>query len=147
MFRSMMFAGAAMMMTMAAAPASAGMPMQMETARCEAMSFRIYFDRSSATMDQAAMDMMAAAERQMAGCDYAELRMMMDPSMPMARERAEAIMMAASDREWDAVRMEWSMMQRASMRIGPDYVEVTMSPEPMDMPMQMDMAARNEAGA
>lgn len=141
MFRSTMFACAAAMMAMTAAPSFAE---PQPAPRCEEMSFRIYFGHGSAALDEAALDMLAAAERNVAACGYAELRMSMDASSPEARARSEAIMAATDGRAWDAVRVEWSpMLQRAAMRSGPDFVEVTMSPEPM-APVQLE--ARREAG-
>ncbi len=125
--RSAMFACAAAMMAFAA-PASA------EEGRCETTSMRVYFAPGSATLDETAMEVLAAAERRVAGCDYAELRMTMEAGQPRARQRSEAIMAAADGRAWDEVRIEWSMLQRAAMRGGPDYVEVTFSAEPMDAP-------------
>jgi|CXWL01.1.fsa_nt_gi hypothetical protein len=122
LLRSAFFACAALVAT--SAPALADEP-----ARCDAMSFRVYFSDNSATLDDAAREMMAAAERQVAGCDYAELRMTLDASNPLANQRAAAIRAAADERAWDAVRVEARpMLQRASFG-GPDYAMVTMIPE------------------
>lgn len=121
--RSAFFACAALIAT--AAPALANEP-----ARCDATSFRVYFSDNSAMLDDAAREMMAAAERQVAGCDYAELRMTLDASSPLANQRAAAIRAAADERAWDAVRVEARpMMQRASHRAGPDYAMVVMTPD------------------
>jgi len=134
--RSAMFACAAAMMAFAS-PASA------EEGRCETTSMRVYFAPGSATLDETAMEVLAAAEARVAGCAYAEMRMTMDAGQPHARQRSEAIMAAADGRAWDAVRIEWNMMQRAAMHSGPDYVELTFAAEPMEAPT-MSMPA--EAG-
>ncbi len=120
--RSAFFACAALIASVAPALAD-------EPARCDATSFRVYFSAGSATLDDAARDMMAAAERQVADCDYAELRMTLDASSPLANQRVAAIRAAADDQDWDAVRVEARpMMQRASYG-GPDYAMITMTPE------------------
>lgn len=106
-----------------AAPALADEP-----ARCDATSFRVYFANDSATLDAAARETMAAAERQVADCDYAELRMTLDASSPLANQRVAAIRAAADEYAWDAVRVEARpMTQRASF--GPDFAMVTMTPD------------------
>ncbi len=98
------------------------------TARCEATSFRVYFGHTSASLDQATRDVLDAAERNVAGCDYAELRISVDANSAYAQQRANAIRAAANDRSWDAVRIEpRGGAQRASF--GPEYAEVTMTYE------------------
>lgn len=97
-----------------------------QNARCEATSFRVYFGHNSATLDQATQEMLDVAERNVAGCDYAELRIAVDANSAYAQQRANAIRTAANDRDWDQVRVEpRGGMQRASY--GPEYAEVTMT--------------------
>jgi len=120
--RSAIVACAAFIAT--AAPALADEP-----ARCDATNFRVYFADNSATLNDAAREMMAAAERQVADCDFAELRMILDASSPLANQRVAAIRAAADERAWDAVRVEARpMLQRASYG-GPDYAMITMTPD------------------
>ncbi|GAM98155.1 hypothetical protein U91I_01786 [alpha proteobacterium U9-1i] len=121
--RSALIACAALVAT--AAPAFADEP-----ARCDATSFRIYFGANADTLDASAREILAAAERNVASCGYAELRVTLDASSPYAAERAQAIRAAADARTWDAVRVEARpMLQRAAHRAGPDYAEVTMTPD------------------
>lgn len=97
-----------------------------QDARCEATSFRVYFGHNSAALDQTTREMLDVAERNMAGCEYAELRVSVDANSAYAQQRANAIRAAANDRSWDAVRVEpRSGAQRASF--GPEYAEVTMT--------------------
>jgi hypothetical protein len=120
--RSAFFACAALIAS--AAPAFADEP-----ARCDATSFRIYFADDATALDDTTRDVLAAAERNVAGCNYAELRVTLDASSPHAAERAQAIRAAADARAWDAVRVEARpMLQRAAFG-GPDYAEITMTPE------------------
>ncbi len=122
--RSAMFACAALFAV--AAPAAADDAPNMT--QCQEMSFRIYFAPGSATLDEAARETLAVAERQVADCSYAEMRVSLDASNPNATQRAHAIRTAANDRTWDAVHVTARpMMQRANFA-GPDYAEVTMSP-------------------
>lgn len=124
---------AAAFAAIAAAPALA----QTESAaRCDAADFRIYFAHGSAALDRDALQMLAAAERQVADCAYAELRVSVDG--PMARQRADAIYAAADGRGWDGVRVTRNAMaHRASY--GPEFAQVTLSPEPgEDAPFEAD---------
>lgn len=122
--RSAMFACAAMIASVATAAANDTPDM----AQCQEMNFRIYFAQGSATLDETARETLAVAERQVADCSYAEIRVSLDASNPHAAQRAHAIAAAANDRTWDAVHvMARPMMQRANFA-GPDYAEVTMSP-------------------
>jgi hypothetical protein len=99
-----------------------------QSARCEASSFRVYFGPNSAALDDTTREMLDVAERNVAGCDYAELRIAVDANSAYAQQRANAIRTAANDRAWDAVRVEpRGNMQRASF--GPEYAEVTMTYE------------------
>jgi hypothetical protein len=113
----------------AAALAAAAAPVFAEpaqNARCEATSFRVYFGHNSAALDDATREMLDVAERNVAGCDYAELRIAVDANSAYAQQRADAIRNAANERSWDSVRVEpRGGMQRASY--GPEYAEVTMT--------------------
>ncbi len=93
-----------------------------EPARCDEASFRVYFAHGSASLDSVTNEMLQAAARNVADCDYAELRVSV--SGPQAAQRGRSIAAAAGD--WDAVRIE----QRTSHQVafGPEYAEVTMSP-------------------
>ena len=138
MFRTM-FACAAMFAA-AAAPAFA----DEAPARCEAMNVRVYFAQGSATLNDAAREMLDAAERQVADCAYAELHVAADTSTRTGRARAEAIQTALDGRAWNATYVaSRGMMQRASYASGPDFVEVTLSPEPLTLQAP---APRTEAG-
>jgi len=123
--RSAMFACAAMVAV--AAPAVAN-DTPNATAQCQEMSFRIYFAPDSATLDQTARETLAVAERQVADCGYAELRVAIDTNNPHAAQRAEAIRAAANDGAFDAVHvMPRAMLQRANFA-GPDFAQLTISP-------------------
>jgi hypothetical protein len=91
-------------------------------ARCEETSFRVYFQHGSASLDSMTNEMLQAAARNIADCDYSELRVSV--SGPQAAQRGRAIAAAAGD--WDAVRID----QRTTHQVGygPEYAEVTMSP-------------------
>ena len=98
-------------------------------ARCEQTSFRVYFQHDSATLDDAARQLLAAAQRDVGACLYAELHVMIDPASGRAAERAHAIRAAASARAWNVVRLErLPALRRAVFGAGPDYAEVTMTP-------------------
>jgi hypothetical protein len=96
-------------------------------ARCEATSFRVYFSHDSAALDSVASEMLQTAARNVADCDYAELRVRVDGRY--AAQRGEAIRTAASAGDWNAVRVERANTQRVAYNNGPDYAEVTMTPE------------------
>ena len=107
------------------APAMAETP-----ARCEAISFRVYFGQGQTTLDETTMQMLEIAERNMADCDYSELHVVMDGANPQSRARGAAIMAALDEEAWDVARVE----QRApTQRISqaPDFAEVVMSPTPL----------------
>lgn len=98
-------------------------------ARCAETSFRVYFQHGSASLDDTTAEMLQAAARNVAGCDYRELRVALDASSPYASQRGAAITAAARDAGWGATRVEArTMMQRASYSNGPEYALVTMSP-------------------
>lgn len=119
--RSAAFASTVALMTLFAAPAGA------ETTRCEATSMRVYFAQASSQLSPAALETLDIAARNVAGCDYAELRVAIDASSPQAQGRAEAIRAAAYERNWDAVR--FAPVLRAAAPASPDYAEVTLTPE------------------
>lgn len=136
--RTALFACAAMFAV--AAPASA----EDTSARCEAMNVRVYFGHGSATLNDAAREMLDVAERRVANCSYAELHVAADGSTRLGAARAEAIRAALNDRAWNATYVaQGEMMQPAAYASGPDFVEVTMSPTPMTPTAP---APRNEAG-
>lgn len=102
------------------------------TPRCEQTDFRIYFQHGSAVLDDSARDLLAAAERDVSGCNYAELHVMLDPASGPAFARGQAIRAAANGRSWNVVRLERRpAMQRAAFESGPDYAEVTVTPNVM----------------
>lgn len=126
--RSALFAAASVMMASAAAPALAETPTA--DAACEATSFRIYFRDGATRLDPIALQTIEVAERNVATCGYAELRVTLDASDPLVSERAEAIRTATAGRAWDAVRVDArAMTQNVAMRGGPDYATVMMTPE------------------
>lgn len=91
-------------------------------ARCDETAFRVYFAHGSAALDSMSNETLAAAARNVADCDYAELRVSV--SGPHAAQRASAISTAAGD--WDAVRIQQGNTHQVGY--GPEYAEVTMSP-------------------
>lgn len=124
--RSALFACAAICAT---ATAFAEAPAQTP---CDQMSFRVYFSHGSAALDPSTRQMLRVAERNMAQCDYAAIRVAVDPSSSLSRQRGRAILAAANDRHWNDSRIEArSMMQRASANNGPEYAQVTMAPRPL----------------
>lgn len=123
--RSAMFACAATLFAVAQ-PAFADAAPE----RCDATSFRIYFQHGAATLDETAMQMLDAAERSVADCGYSELHVAVDASSPQARARAEAIRAAADGRGWNAVRVS-QMASTRDVSYGPEYAEVLMTPEVM----------------
>lgn len=107
-------------------PAVADAP---QSARCEEMSFRVYFDHGSTALDPMAMQTIAFAESRVAGCAYAEMHVRVDPGARYARARGEAIVRAANARRWNVARIEpRDGVQRASLSNGPDFAEVLMTP-------------------
>jgi hypothetical protein len=105
-------------------------------ARCEEAAFRVYFAHGSASLDSMTNEMLQAAARNVADCDYSELRVSV--SGPQASQRGRAIAAAAGD--WDAVRIEQGNTHQVGY--GPEYAEVTMSPnrstEPLTPPTDTD---------
>lgn len=95
---------------------------------CAETTFRVYFQHDSAALDPSVDQMLDVASRGVAQCEYAELRVTVDTSSPLAQARANAIEAAADGRAWDAVRVEPRTVHRATSG-GPDYAEVTMTPE------------------
>lgn len=94
---------------------------------CAPANFRIYFAEGAATLDATALQMLQVAERSVASCDYAELRVTLDASEPLAAERVAAIRAATEGRAWDSVQVDarWSTQQVA---MGPAYAEMRVSP-------------------
>ena len=102
-------------------------------ARCQETSFRIYFSQDSAALDAMTADMLQAAARSVADCEYRELRVALDASSPYAAQRGAAISALAGD-EWDATRIEARRAQRT--HAGPDYAEVVVTPTASTAPAQ-----------
>ena len=120
-------------------PAMADAP---QSALCEEMAFRVYFDHGSSALDPMAVQTINFAESRVAGCAYAEMHVGVDPSAPYARARGEAIVRAASARHWNVARIEpRDGVQRASLSNGPDYAEVLMTPRVL--PQTPALADRN----
>ncbi|QGZ96739.1 hypothetical protein [Terricaulis silvestris] len=107
-------------------------------ARCEETSFRVYFQHGSASLNAMTNEMLQAAARNVADCDYAELRVSV--SGPQAAQRGRAIGAAAGD--WDAVRVGQRATHQAGY--GPEYAEVTMSPN--RSPDALTPPTENDAG-
>ena len=77
-----------------------------------------------------------AAARNVAGCDYSEIRIALDASSPLAAQRGLAIAAALDETAFDATHIvARSGTQRIAFR--PDYAEVTLSPTPTQ-PEQLD---------
>lgn len=123
MMRTALVAAAAFL---CAAPALADS--RTSAARCEATSFRVYFSHGSAALDATTSEMLTTAARNVAGCDYRELRVSLDASSPYAARRGAAIRAAAADANWDATRLEARGATR-EVSYGPEYAEITMTPE------------------
>ncbi|MGD9968143.1 MAG: hypothetical protein AB7T59_16610 [Hyphomonadaceae bacterium] len=94
-------------------------------ARCSTTTFRIYFSHGSTVLDDAALAMLDAAARNVAGCAYSELHV--SASGAHAAARTAAIRAALDDRAWDVVRVTPSGMRQVSQG-GPEYAEVLMTP-------------------
>lgn len=123
--RFVMLSAAAALMVSAAAMAQA----RDGAARCEQTSFRIYFQHGSAALDSSARDVLAAAERDVGGCGYAELHVLVDPASGQAAARGQAIRAAANARAWNVVRVErLPALRQAVYGGGPYFAEVTMTP-------------------
>jgi hypothetical protein len=105
-----------------ASPALAQAP----AAQCGEANVRVYFQHGSAALDEMALETLAAAERMVAECDYAELRVSLDASHPLAHARADAIRAAADARAWNAVHVEAVTMQ--NINAGPEFAEVLVTP-------------------
>lgn len=110
---------------MTTAPAMAETP-----ARCEAISVRVYFGQGQTTLDETTMQMLEIAERNMADCEYTELRVVMDGANPQSRGRGAAILAALDEEAWDVARVEQiAPTQRISQ--APEFAQVVMSPTPL----------------
>jgi len=109
---------------------------------CGEANLRIYFAQGETTLNAEAQDVLRVAEQQVAQCDYAELRVLLDAAAPHARARGEAIVAAADGRAWDLARVE--RRDGAARAPGPDYAEVVMSPRAL--PVGEELQAETEAG-
>lgn len=116
-------------------------PAAADTAQCGETNLRIYFAQDETALNQDAVQVLQRAERQVAECPYAELRVMLDASAPHARERGEAIVAAADGRAWDVARVERGEAAGA----GPVYAEVLMTPRML--PVGEELPEAREAGA
>lgn len=112
------------------------------SARCEAMTMRVYFSPGSATLDREARDMMATAERNMADCAHAELHVATDGTV-LSHARARAVLAQADTRIWDVARVETGAMPVA-YSAGPAFVTMTMTPE--HSPTLPVVRSRGDAG-
>jgi hypothetical protein len=110
-----------------AAPSFADAPAQ-AAPNCAETSFRVYFAPGSARLDSTTNEILDVAARGIAECPYAELRIAVDASSPLAARRGQAIAAAVSERDWNQVRIEPRGAQRVSHDSGPEYAEVVMSP-------------------
>jgi hypothetical protein len=119
--RSVVFAGAAAMLGVAASAAAQTAP------RCEDTTFRVYFSGGSTALDAEALRVLEIAERNVADCAYAELHVRVNG--PRAYRRGQAILAAADSRVWDVARVEQRVgVQDVSISDGPQYAEVVMTP-------------------
>jgi len=119
--------GVAAMSAVALAQPSAG-----TRERCEDMSLRIYFDHGSAQLNPLATQTLAAAERNVSGCHYKEMRVRLDTSSTLAGARGHAILSATHAAAWNMARAEvMSPTQRASFSAGPEFAAVVMAGHPL----------------
>lgn len=127
--RSILVSCAVAMMAQAACAGIAQARQSASALRCEQTNFRIYFQHGEAALDDAARQLLAAAESHVGACAYAELHVMVDPASARPAERGQAIRAAANARAWNVVRIERrSPLHTAAYGAGPDYAEVTMTP-------------------
>jgi len=110
---------------------------------CDEANLRIYFAQGETTLNAEAENVLRVAEQQVAQCDYAELRVLLDAAAPHARERGEAIVAAADGRAWDVARVE--RRDGAAAAPGPDYAEVVMTPRAL--PVGEELPAQGDVGA
>ncbi len=96
--------------------------------RCTDTNFRVYFHGEFTALDADALRTLELAERNVADCAYAELRVRVDG--PRAYRRGQAVLAAADSRAWDVARVEQrARVQDVSLSGGPEFAEVVMSPE------------------
>lgn len=109
--------------------------------QCASTTFRIYFSEG-ANLDATSQQMLTMAEQNMAACNYAELHVAVNASSPNARQQGAAILAATNPRTWNVARIE----PTAAMTAGPDYAEVTMTPNVMSAGATMPLQAPARAG-
>ncbi|HWA01410.1 MAG TPA: hypothetical protein VG841_13955 [Caulobacterales bacterium] len=95
-------------------------------AACEETRFRVYFERDSAALTPAALEIITAAERNVAGCPYAEVHVSVDAASALAQARGQAVLSALDGRAWNVAQVEPRGVSRVSA--GPDYAEVLATP-------------------
>lgn len=139
--RSAALACAAILVSMTA-PAIAETP-GAESNRCEAMSLRVYFSHGSAQLSPMAAEALDAASRNVADCDYSELHVAIDASNSLATRRGNAIVNALSNRAWDVARIERTGAHSVAYSNGPEFAEVTMTPNVMPV---TNAITSNDAG-
>lgn len=119
-----LFAGAAVALAFAAAAQASE-----DAERCQEANFRIYFSEGSVALDDAALETLAAAQRNVTGCNYAELHVAVDAANPQAAQRGRAILAATDSDMWDVRAVEaMPMTRRVSLAASPDYAQVLMTP-------------------
>jgi len=123
-WRNAALAGAAAMIASLAVPAQADVA---QPTRCEEMNVRVYFDHDSARLNQAARETLAAAQRNVSDCTYAELHVSANPGS-LQVQRGRAVLAAMHGRSWNVARVERQQMAQAASYGGPDYVQVLMTP-------------------
>lgn len=111
----------------ASAPAMADPQTSSQQARCEATNFRVYFSPNSAALSADAMETLAVASRDVAGCGYRELHISVDAASRLGTQRGQAVMAALQDRGWNVARIEPRAV--TPIAAGPDYAEVTVTPD------------------
>ncbi|MES1199316.1 MAG: hypothetical protein ABUS48_04975 [Pseudomonadota bacterium] len=100
-------------------------------ATCETTTFRVYFDHNSAALSPTAIETINLAARQVEGCAYRELHVSVDASSPYAGQRGQAILVAARAGDWNVANVEPRAMMRVAHVTGPEFAEVTMTPDMM----------------
>ncbi|WP_395645982.1 hypothetical protein [Terricaulis sp.] len=127
--RTALFAAAALACVFGV-PAALATAASADTAQCAPSNVRVYFSHGSSALDATARDVLAAAQRNMAGCEYAAVRISVDASSSLSAARGEAVRTALSGREWNQAQIAARSYNRpASMSSSPEFVQVAMSDE------------------
>lgn len=110
---------------------------------CKPVVFRVYFDADAATVPNEAQDTIALAWRDVAACGEIDAGFAADPrrisnagDRHVAAARSVAILDVLRDRGFDGevkVTSVSEVVVAAEKNVGPDYLEVTLSPRPREV--------------